>query len=368
MISYNMKKKKTIVLVQNVEYPQQWAIDIFYYSKYLSYYDDFEVVVIVSKIHDDISSDNLRIIELNNKNYIEFVLKAFKAIQKINKDSQVEYVHFFAQHPLSVVLQFFVKYLLGLKTIYDVVSGPIWNGFIAKISYITIRIWIFLSYFYVLDHKKLYELLGLKNKKKFCVIWIWYDEETFFESSSNVIQKENQELIFTYIWTLNKERNLDVFVRAFIDNLKQNHQIRLYFIWYWDGEELLKQAAWEYIDTNIFFLWKRSHNDIPKYINASDILVSYVPKVSYFEYQPPTKLIEYLACNKAVIVTNTYAQEEIMKWKQELLHKDDFESTSEKIWYIVKNFDAIQKNDFSSLAKKYSWKSLTKILVDTMEK
>jgi hypothetical protein len=41
-------------------------------------------------------------------------------------------------------------------------------------------------------------------------------------------------------------------------------------------------------------------------------LISYVPKVSYFENQPPTKLIEYLACDKPIIVTNTIAQEEIM--------------------------------------------------------
>ena len=30
-----MDRKKTIVFVQNVEYPQQWAVDIFYYSKNL---------------------------------------------------------------------------------------------------------------------------------------------------------------------------------------------------------------------------------------------------------------------------------------------------------------------------------------------
>jgi hypothetical protein len=41
-------------------------------------------------------------------------------------------------------------------------------------------------------------------------------------------------------------------------------------------------------------------------------MISYIPKMDYFEYQPPTKLIEYLACNKPCIVTNTIAQEEIM--------------------------------------------------------
>lgn len=86
-----------------------------------------------------------------------------------------------------------------------------------------------------------------------------------------------------------------------------NKNIKLYFIWSWNWEENLKNISKNYLDKNIFFLWKKDHKQIPDYINSSDFLISYVPKKKYYEYQPPTKLIEYLACNKPVICINTVA-------------------------------------------------------------
>jgi len=59
-----MPRKKTIVFVQNIAFPQQGAVDIFYYAQYLSKYEDIKVKVIVSKIHENISNNNLEIIEL----------------------------------------------------------------------------------------------------------------------------------------------------------------------------------------------------------------------------------------------------------------------------------------------------------------
>ena len=89
-------------------------------------------------------------------------------------------------------------------------------------------------------------------------------------------------------------------------------------------------------------------------------MISYVPKVDYFEYQPPTKLIEYLACNKPVIVTNTISQADILKWYEFLVHKDDIDSTKEKISYFLKNIWEIKINNFSEIIEEYSWKKLVK--------
>lgn len=359
--------KKTILFIQNIEYPQQWAVDIFYYSKYLSKYEDIKVKVIVSKINENISNKNLEIIELWKINYLLFIIKSFFIIKKINKKEKIDYVYFFAQHPFSVILQFFVKYFLNIKTIYDVVSWPIWKWFISFLSKITIKLWVFFSNKYVVLDIWLIKKLNLSRNKNHEIVWMWYDEKIFRENKNiNLFDKKENEIIFTYIWTLNIERNLDIFIKAFIENIKEYNNIKLYFIWVWTWEEKLKIISKNYINKNVFFLWKKEHKKIPDYINSSDILVSYVPKIDYFEYQPPTKLIEYLTCNKPVIVTNTIAQKNIMIWLDKLVHNDDFKNTKEKIWYFIKNIEDIRKHDFSKLVKKFNWKILVKKIVNLL--
>ncbi len=350
---------KTIVFVQNVEYPQQWAVDIFYYSKYLAKDSNYDVKVIVSKINEYISSDNLEVIELWKINYFSFILKSFLRIKKIKNNQQVDYVYFFAQHPFSVLFQFVVKYILRIKTIYDVVSWPIWRWIIPFISKYTIKVGVFLSDKYVVLDKNLISTLKLSKNKPYEVIWMWYNEELFYEKKwLNLFNKKDNEIVFTYIWTLDKERNLDIFINAFIENIKKFHNIKLYFIWFWSWEKELKRVSWEYLNKHIFFLWKQNHKKIPDYINSSDILVSYVPKVDYFEFQPPTKLIEYLACNKPVLVTNTIAQKEIMNWLEYMICKDDFDSLVGRINYLFENINIIKEDNYKILIKDYLWSKL----------
>lgn len=362
------KKIKTIIFIQNIEFPEQWAVDIFYYAKYLSKYEDIKVKVIVSKINEDISNKNLHIIEIWKINYLSFIIKSFFKIKLLKKENNIEYVYFFAQHPFSVILQFFTKYFLKLKTIYDVVSWPIWKWIIPFISKYTIKLWVKLADKYIVLNDWLISKLHLNTKKSHRIIPMWFDEEIFFEKKwLNLFNKKNDELIFTYIWTLNTERNLDIFIKAFIENIKYYKNIKLYFIWSWNWENNLKNISWKYLDKNIFFLWKKSHHIIPDYINSSDILISYIPKVDYFEYQPPTKLIEYLSCNKLVISTDTIAQQEILKWFEYLIHKDDFEDTKEKITYFIQNFDIINNNNYTSLVERYKWSILVENILQLIK-
>lgn len=350
---------KTIVFIQNTDFPKQWTVDIFYYTKYLSRYKDIQVKVIVSKISENIIQDNIEIIELWKMNYLLFIIKSFFIIKRINKSNNIDYVYFFALHPFSVILQFFVKYLLNIKTIYDVVSWPIGNWLISYIAKITIQLWVFFSDKFVILDRWLIEKVGLLNNKNFEIVPMWFDEEIFNENKNiNLFNKCKNDIIFTYIGTLDKQRNLDILLNAFIEQIKINNNIKLYFIWFWNSEKELKNISNEYINKNIYFLWKVNHNKIPDYINSSDILISFVPKIDYFEHQPPTKLIEYLSCNKPVMCTNTIAQKDILKWFKYLIHEDNHENTKNKIWYIVKNIEKIKLNNFTDLVNNLSWKKL----------
>lgn len=351
--------KKKIVFVHNVEYPQQWWVDIFYYSKYLSRYKDYDITVIVSDINESIKNQNLYIIALWKRNYFSFVIRAFSQIKKIHKNTKIDYVYFFAQHPMSVLLQIWVKYFLRISTIYDVVSGPIWKWFFSLVSKYTIQLWVYFSHFYIVLHEWLIERLQLTKKKPFAVVWMWYDEDIFFPIEEiDLFQKKENEIVFTYIGSLDKNRKLDVIIQSFIYYCKKNENLRLYIIGCWNAwEELINLASW-YKDKNIFFLWTKNHSEIPLYVNSSDILISYVPQEDYFEYQPPTKLIEYLSCNKPVIVTKTLAQSQIMKDFDDLVCDDDIESVKKIMQYTIENIDDISKRDFVNQVDTYRWSQL----------
>ncbi len=361
--------RKNITFIRLQDFPPSSSIDMYYYVKYLSKTWLYNIDVITWKKTSDIDFDNVDIhyTNLDQKNNIKtlfiFMYKSIKQLHKIKKSKKIDYVYFFSMHPISVLIQLYSKYILRLKTIYDVTSWPIWNTLSSKISYLTIKLWILLSDKFILDDKWLYNKLNLKTKKSYEIIWIWYDKEIFYPKKwVNLFNKNENEIIFTYIWTLNNERKLDIFIKAFIESIKTSKNIKLYIIWWWSWEKKLKSISKTYLDKNIFFLWKKEHKKIPDYINSSDILVSYIPKIDYFEYQPPTKLIEYLACNKPVIATNTIAQEEILKWYEKLIHKDDFESTKEKINYFIDNYEYLIKKEYTNIVDWYDWKSLVKSL------
>lgn len=358
-----MKNKKNIVFIRLQDFPPKSSIDMYYYWKYFGK-KWYSVDIITWRKSTEVFLENVSIhyTNLKQKNNIfilfKFLLRTIKILKNLKKEKKIDYVYFFSMHPISIIIQFITKYIFWLKTIYDVTSWPIWNNFWSKLQYLFIKIWILLSDKFILDSKWLYKKLNLSTKKSYEIIWIWYDKELFFPETLNIFNWKKWEIIFTYVWTLNAERNLNIFLEAFISNILNNSKIKLYLIWAWTWENNLKAISKNYINTNIFFLWTKEHHEIPSYINSSDILVSYIPQVDYFNFQPPTKLIEYLACNKPVIATNTFSQNEILNWYEYLLHDDDYDSTREKINYFLNNYLKFKNTNYSEIVKNDSWDKL----------
>jgi len=355
--------KKNIVLIHWVDVPQQWAIDLYYYTKYLSLNQNINVKTIISNVflwnNDSFMKDSF--IEIwNNYNKwllssIKFIYYAFIELKKINRINKIDYVHFFSMHPMSVILQFFVKYFLRIDTIYDIISWPIWKWLVYNISYITEKIWIFLSKKYIIDHKKLINLLSISTEKKYIELWIWCEIKNNL-NYENYFNKKKNEVIFMYIGSLNKDRELLNLIYTFnkLSEVK-DFTYRLIIIWKWDDEQNLKRNT---ITKNIKFLWYQPHNKIPFYMYNSDVLISYIPKKIYFEYQPPTKLLEWLAIWKIVIATSTFAQNEILQSYNDFLFDDNYESLKNKIIYISKNINNYSENDIKKIVEDFTWEKL----------
>ena len=117
------------------------------------------------------------------------------------------------------------------------------------------------------------------------------------------------------------------------------------------------------ISNKIIFTGPIKYEDLPSYLNAGDIAVSFVPINKEFDIQPPKKTIDYLACELPTIATDTKGNRRFIKNRHNgLLIKDDAKSLEKAIIELLDNHDlrnTITKNSRISIAE-FDWKNIVK--------
>jgi glycosyltransferase involved in cell wall biosynthesis len=107
--------------------------------------------------------------------------------------------------------------------------------------------------------------------------------------------------VVLYLGAHGLPNNLDVILRA-ADRLRDRPDIR--FVLIGDGiekERLVATATGSGL-SNVVFRAPIAARDAPAYINAADLCVATLRDVALFRGAVPSKLIEYMACGKAVVV------------------------------------------------------------------
>lgn len=119
---------------------------------------------------------------------------------------------------------------------------------------------------------------------------------------------DNSQKYVCFVGKLAPWQGVEYLIKASTQALKNSD---IMFLIVGDGvsrEGLEKHAFLFGVDKSFLFLGKVPYEQVPLYINASDICV--VPKVkSLSSGYSPLKLYEYLACGKPVIATNTFGFE-----------------------------------------------------------
>lgn len=101
------------------------------------------------------------------------------------------------------------------------------------------------------------------------------------------------------------------------------------------------------------------HNDkLHEYFEEATVGVSYIPIVSHYENQPPTKTYEYLLSGLPVIATRTKENAKILAASCGELIEDSAESFSMGLERLVSNFSSYKDRDIRSIYKDNLWKNI----------
>lgn len=103
-----------------------------------------------------------------------------------------------------------------------------------------------------------------------------------------------------------------------------------------------------------------THDEAQKYFDECNVGVCFVPVTDYYQYQPPTKLYEYLLSGMVAISTNTISNEEVMNERNGVVISDNAKSVCEGVKRLSNNLTNYNSTDIVSQSKKYHWAEIVK--------
>jgi len=123
-------------------------------------------------------------------------------------------------------------------------------------------------------------------------------------------------------------------------------------------KELKRLANKLKLEDKVLFTGEVDYFKMPEYLNAADIGISYIPKTTGYNVQPPLKTVEYLACQLVTIATNTLGNKRFLKdGFNGILVEDNAVDLSDKIINLIENPKTIKKLSKNSrkLIIDYNW-------------
>jgi glycosyltransferase involved in cell wall biosynthesis len=254
------------------------------------------------------------------------------------------------------------------KWIIDVRTVSLALGFRGKTSHIITR----------LESKCFQERIAIAEKVgetifgpslKWQTIPLGVNVNTFHPTDSKDTRAQlgykDHEYLFVYCGTLRPVRRLENIISSFHFAASANEGIKLLILG--DGPSLpilKKQVKTLGIENCVKFLGHVPYEDVPKFLQIADAALSYIPITPYFDFQPPTKTLEYMACGLPTIATATYANQQLISHgKNGLLVADNSIAFANAICQLLENKKHALKmgNLAREDAHQYSWDRIVKI-------
>jgi glycosyltransferase involved in cell wall biosynthesis len=128
---------------------------------------------------------------------------------------------------------------------------------------------------------------------------------------------------------------------------------------YNNEKEKLNILITEYSLSNKIKLHGRIPNtQLKPFLDKCNIGVAFVPQTSYFDYQPSTKVFEYVLSGLFCIATSTYSNRELINDDNGTLIQDTAEAFAEALENIYLNKYSMDSNSIRNTLMDYTWEKI----------
>lgn len=103
-----------------------------------------------------------------------------------------------------------------------------------------------------------------------------------------------------------------------------------------------------------------NHDEAVHLFDCCNIGVCYVPVTEYYQYQPPTKLYEYLLSGMVCLATNTYSNAEVINDRNGIVIEDDEDSIVRGLFELEKRLSSFNSKDIVATSIPFKWEVIVK--------
>lgn len=352
-----MTEQKNIIFINPGQFG--YKAGYYYYSKYLANDKRFNI----SFLCFDQNLPKLEIDGVKVK-YIDFLgniitrhfrwLKAVYSIMKHNKTrSTIFFMVYFKLCFIYTLL--FPKKLIVL----DIRTGSISNNSIKNwLQNLQYRFEsLFFKHITILS-KGLIKHIGINPQK---CHWLPLGAEIFSNQNKNF-----NSINLIYVGTLNGRRihetidGLDIFIKYY-NSEKINISYDIFGFGSEKEEEIIKQKIVNYkFQNTVKFHGRKNHIELKYFFDKCNIGVAYVPQTKYYEYQPSTKIFEYIFSGMVCIATNIFENRILITNENGVICNDDKDGFANAIKEIQNKMHEYSSQNIRSTLNSYSWNNIIK--------
>jgi glycosyltransferase involved in cell wall biosynthesis len=300
------------------EYPQNNATDSNEYTKILA---EKEVEVTVISARTDSSQSEHEVVHGVEVHRIltdtlgsaslgptKFALQAFRLLDEICRAKEVDILHMYAFPNLGFVLRPLPWWESPSAVVTDIRGAAVGNRLRNILSRSVLRVQHQISQHTVTISPIMAEdLLGTDAVD---ILPLGADFDRFAPGENSELRESwgftDEDIIFGYVGSVNGTRELKSLVDATINANQQHSQIKSVVVGGGNEEQYLKEYAKRSGNQDtVHIAGEKPFSEIPDYIRAFDVGVSYIPDKRPYRIQPPIKTVEYLASGLPVLATDT---------------------------------------------------------------
>lgn len=304
---------------------------------------------------DKVHENDVRVIYVKvHKNKLFRHIKFIQSLRIILNESNKKYqiFHVYNKFNLLVRLLFWKQH-----TILDIRTGSLAeNEIIRRYKNFEIKVTsLFYKRISIIAHSLAKEIGIMKESYKLLPLGgLMYD----------LIPKTFEKLRLLYVGTLDK-RDLHVTIAGIGDYIKKfPEKVESYDI-VGSGEPILFSNLQKQIDrlglSEIVKLHgRKKHEDLLPFFEKCNVGIVYVPLRPYYNFQPSTKLFEYVLAGMPVIATKTYENKVALNINSGVLCSDNADSFCDAISMIKDKSNYWDSDQIKNLYKKNEWSYITK--------